>query len=317
MKTNLFLIIGDPFLRSRRVKALISGLEKEAGTNLSQQTFRLSEISFETVLASARTLPFLAAGQVLLVREAEALKDSGAELLTNYVKTPAKDTILILEADASEGLAEVIKTVKAAGQVITLAKEESRTVAQGYLQQKLARFKKSMTPGAKRKLLEMCGDAVGFLDTMLDRVIQYAGEKTVIDEDMVSEFGENWREANIFQLTNAILARDRVQALRMFRELAGSGDSDPQSLVGIIHWQMRQLWHAAVLREAGIPDVDVLSRVKVPAFRKAPFLASVSRYGLPRLEAAIEALYQLDKKAKTGLAKAVPGIESWLLEFVA
>jgi sulfate adenylyltransferase subunit 2 len=45
----------------------------------------------------------------------------------------------------------------------------------------------------------MSGDAVMFLDTMLERLVQFAGDRPEIDEDMVDRFEENWTEMDVWQ----------------------------------------------------------------------------------------------------------------------
>ncbi|OQA56091.1 MAG: DNA polymerase III subunit delta [Candidatus Omnitrophica bacterium ADurb.Bin277] len=317
VKTKLFLIGGDPFLRAQQAEKIISEFEKQTGGSLSSQVFRPDEISLESILAAARTLPFLAKGQVIRIQSSEKLKSGDLELLENYCSRPAQSTLLIFEADSLEGKTELQRLIAAKGRVITPAKEEARSAAQAYLHHKLAKFKKTMTPPARQRIFEMCGEAVVFLDSMLDRLIQYAGDRSEIDEEMVAEFTENWADVSIFQLTDAILVNDRAKAVKVLRALLESSDSDPKSLIGIIHWQMRQLWQGAALSEAGVSEQEIFSRMKVPAFRKQSFFSSIKRYGSGRLERAIEALYQLDKKAKAHQVEAAPGIESWLLEFVA
>ncbi len=317
MKSCFFLIVGDPFLRSQKVKSIVSDLEKKTEGSFDHQTYHLGETSLDAILSNARTLPFLASGQIFYIQVTEKLTQGEMELLERYTLKPDEKTFLIFEINSADGHSEFINLAKSKGQVVRLAKEETRSLAQNYLQQKLARFKKTITPEARQRILEMCGDAVVFLDTMIDRILQYSGETHLIDETMVCLFEENWREVNVFQLTNAILARDRVKARQMFHELLENSESDPQSLIGIIHWQLRQLWQGAVLRETGTSEMEILEKVKVPLFRKGPFMMAVNRYGVTKLEVALEALYQLDRKTKTGQSHPVSGIESWLMEFVS
>lgn len=316
MKTNLYLIAGDPFLRSQKANAIAADLEKKAGGPLSHQSFRLSETSLETVLLNARMLPFLAQGQVFHVRDADRMKAEDLGTLEKYLAGPSDATCLIFEVDSLEGKTGLRDLIKSNGQVVLLDKTEGRSAAQTFLQQKLSRAGKTMPPPARSRLLEMCGEAVVFLDTMLDRLVQYAGEKSEISEDMVAEFEEKWTEVSVFQLTDALLARDRGRAVRVFKELVEGHGADPVSLIGILHWQLRMLWHGASLLEEGVPESAMLARVKVPPYRQRSFMAAVRVLGTEKLERAIEALYQLDRKSKTGLAEGLSGLESWLVEYV-
>jgi DNA polymerase-3 subunit delta len=313
VKENLYLISGDPFLRSEKIKSITAVLEKSAGAPISRQTFDLEEHSLEEVLASARTLSFFAARQVLLVQNAALLKEADLGILAAYLEHPEPQTTLILEADELKGAAELQGLVKAKGQLISLAKTEVRGAAATFLQQKLAQYQKTMTPGAKARVLAMCGDAVMFLNTMIERLAQFADARKEIDEAMVLQFEENWTEMDVFKLTGALVDRDAARALKVFRDLVGIYEADTYSLVGILHWQLRQLWQAAVLLKSGVAEREICSKLKMPPAR----LSALKRFPLDRVEAAVEALYQFDKKSKTGQTDPVAGMESWLLQYAA
>ncbi len=313
VNTDVFLISGDPFLRTQKAKALAAEIEKKTGGSLTHQSFDLSEKPLEDVLAAAKTLPFFSSGQILYIQGAELLKEPDLVVLTAYLDHPAPKTTLILEADNLKGASELQKIVKAKGQLILLANEEARGVGATFIQQKLMQYHKTMAPGAKSRVLAMCGEAVMFLDTMLERLVQFAGDQQEIDEDMVNRFEENWTEMDVFKLTNALVDRDPARALKVFRDLMGLYEADLFSLVGILHWQLRQLWQAAMLLTSGISEREIGSKLRMSPSR----LNALRRFPVERLESAVEALYQIDRKSKSGQIEGVSGLEAWLLEYTA
>lgn len=313
MTTHVFLISGDPFLRAQKAKALAAEVEKRSGEPLAHQTFNLDETLLETVLAAARTLPFFSSGQVIYAQGAESLKEPDLAVLSAYLGNPAPGTTLILEADDLKGSSELQKLIKAKGQLILLAKDEARGAGPAFIQQKLMQYHKTMAPGAKARILAMCGDAVMFLDTMLERLVQFAGDTQEIDEDMVNRFEENWTEMDVFKLTNALVDRDPARALKVFRDLMELYEADLFSLVGILHWQLRQLWQAAMLLTSGVSEREICSKLRMSPSR----LIALRRFPVERLESAVEALYQIDRKSKSGQVEGVSGLEAWLLEYTS
>lgn len=310
---NLYLIIGDPFLRAQKSKAIATEIEKKNGSPLAQQTFRLAETSIEEVLVAARTLPFFSPAQIIYVHDADSLKDADLLVLSAYLKNFQPQTTLIFEADELKAGSELQKLAKVKGQVILLTKEDTRSAGMAFLQHKLAQRKKTMTLAARTKILMMCGEAVAFLDTMLERLMQFAGDKNEIDENMVNQFEENWAEMDVFKLTNAFADRDPARALKVFRDLMSFYEADLVSIVGILHWQLRQLWQAALLLEQGTLERDICSKLRMPPSR----LSIARKFSSEKLEASLEALYQIDKKAKTGQLEGISGVEAWLLEYAS
>jgi len=313
MNSQAFLISGDPFLRTQKAKALVAEIEKKSGGPLAHQTFDLDEAPLETALAAARTLPFFSPGQVISVQNARSLKEPDLTVLAAYLENPAPGTTLILESDDLKGASELQKIIKAKGQLILLAKDEARGAGATFLQQKLMQYHKTMAPGAQSRILAMCGDAVMFLDTMLERLVQFAGDQQEIDEDMVNRFEENWTEMDVFKLTNALVDRDPARALKVFRDLMEFYEADLFSLVGILHWQLRQLWQAAILLASGVSEREIGAKLRMSPNR----LSALRRFPVARLESAVEALYQIDRKSKTGQLEGVSGLETWLLEYAA
>jgi len=313
VKATLYLISGDAFLRAEKIKFVSAELEKNAGAPISRQIFDLEENSLEDVLASARTLSFFASSQIFLVKNAASLKAPDLAVLAAYLEHPEPQTTLILEADDLRGATDLQNLVKSKGQLITLAKAEARGTGATFIQQKLAQYQKTMTPGAKARVLAMCGDAVMFLNTMIERLAQFADTRKEIDEAMVLQFEENWTEMDVFKLTSALVDRDPARAVKVFRDLIGIYEADTYSLVGILHWQLRQLWQAAMLLKSGVSDREICSKLKMPPAR----LGALRRFPLEQMEAAVEDLYQFDKKSKTGLTDGVAGMEAWLLQYAA
>lgn len=313
MNTDVFLISGDPFLRTQKAKALAAEIEKKTGESPEHQTFSLDETPLETVLAAARTLPFFSSRQVIYAQSAESLRAPDIAVLAAYLENPAPGTTLILEADDLKGASELQKLIKARGQLILLAKDEALGTGTAFIQQKLIQCHKTMTSGARARILGMCGNAMMFLDTMIERLVQFAGSRQEIDEDMVNRFEENWTEMDVFKLTSALVDRDPARVLKVFRDLTEFYEADLFSLVGILHWQLRQLWQAAMLLTSGVSEREVGSKLRMSPAR----LNALRRFPVRQLESAVEALYQIDRKSKTGQIETVSGLEAWLLEYAS
>lgn len=313
MKTKAFLIVGDSFLRSQKVKALVGEIEKKYKGSLSHQIFRLGEASLDTALTAARILPFFSSGQVIYAQDAGLLKEPDLAALAAYLENPAAETTLILEAEDLKNSSGLQKLMKAKGQLILLAKDETHGAGAIFIQQKLTQYHKTIAPAAKARILAMCGDAMVFLDTMIERLVQFAGDQQEIQEAMVNRFEENWTEMDVFKLTNALADRDPARALKVFRDLMEFYEADLFSLVGILHWQLRQLWQAAMLLTSGVSEREIGSKLRMPPGR----LSALKRFPVERIETALEALYQIDRKSKTGQVDGMPGLEAWLLEHTA
>ncbi len=314
---SIYLIAGDAFMRRAEYDALIPQLQSALGGTCEIQAFDVTDTPLAQVLSAARSLPFLVDSQILRVKQVDRLKENDLSELESYLKTPFAKTILVLEADKAEDKGRLAKLIHEYGSVIRPVAADRLKREAVFLRGRLAEAKKTITPDAQKQLFEMCGEAPMFLATMIDRLILFAGDKTQIDAAMTAQFQEDWTEVRIFDLSNAILARNPEQALQVLRKLFDM-DDDIYSMLGFIHSQIKKLWQAKILLQEGLAGSQVAARLGMKsAYGAETFFRALQNFSLEKLEKAIDELHQLDWKSKSGRADGQSGLELWLLRLTA
>ena len=308
------LFIGDPFLTEARALAVASSLRTKIAGEISSRTCRLSEISLEQVLTEARTLPFLAPAQVFRLRESESLKENQVAVLEKYLQNPFPSSFLIFEAESLPKTSTLVNVIQKYGEVVVLDAREKKAAASRFIREKLKRAGKTMTPQGIALLEERVGDLPEFLDSLLEQLIGYAGGQAQITDSMVEDFEENWKPLDVFTLTDAIAGQKKGEALIFLRRFVEENGTDLISLIGLLHWQLRRFWQARVLLDEGKAEENVLKKCGV-SVRQAPFfMRQLKAFSRRKLERAVEGLFQLDWKIKTGRVEGIPAFESWLVE---
>ncbi len=310
---RVVLLLGDSFLIEEKTNELAKKVRASAGSDLQVQTFYLADTPLDDVLRAARTLPFLVAGQIFHVRELARLKKADLESLEKYLQHPADAAWIFLEAPElpkNHGLSPLMERL---GKVFVLEGKSGNPAVRRYLQDKIKRSGKLISPRGIALLEEEAGEMPSFLDSMVERLIAYAGDVNEISEEMVQTFAENWAEGDVFQLVNAIVDRKPDQALRHFRLIFQTNDREIGGLVGAVHNRIRKLWKASLLLSRGYPQSEVIKQCGVST-RQAPFFfRQLKQLPRKRLEAALEGLFDFDWKMKSGRGEAVPALESWIL----
>ncbi len=317
MDKKVFLIVGDAFMRRAEYDELLPKLQGKSPDTCEIQSFDLSDSAMGPILSAARSLPFLSESQILRVKQAERLKEDGLDELEAYLKSPFEKTFLIFEADRSDEKNRLTKLIQSYGLIIRpMASDRLRREVQ-FLKVRLSESKKTITPNAQKHLIEMCGESPVFLGSMLDRLILFAGDQTEITEAMTGQFEEDWGEAKIFDLSDAILARDLNRSLHVLNKLLEI-EGDFYSLLGFIHSQIKKLWQAKVLISEGLAPSQAAVRLgmKSPAAANH-FFRALEKFELKKLENAVNELHQLDQNAKTGRGEAIPALEMWLIKLTA
>lgn len=314
---NIYLVAGDAFMRRAEIDALIPQLQSSFEGTSEIQSFDISETAMAPILAAARSLPFLVDGQVLRIKQADKLKEDALNELESYLKNPFEKTFLILEADKAEERGRLAKLIYEYGSVIRPAAADRMKREVQFLRARLGEVKKTITPEAQKQIFDMCGESPMFLATMLDRLILFAGDKNQIDGAMVSQFDEDWSEARIFDLSDAILACNSARALHVLRKLFEMED-DVYSMLGFIHSQIKKLWQAKILLQEGSAPSQIAARLGMKsAYVSGNFFRGLENFQINKLETAIDELHQLDQGSKSGRVNAKAALELWLLKLTS
>ena len=296
------------------MKSLTSEIGKKIKGEIPCQVFRLSETSLKTVLTEALTLPFLAAAQIFRLREADHLNREAIDSLGEYLQRPASHTFLIFEAESLGKSEPLVKLLREKGEVYFLEDYEKKPAGARFIREKLQQAGKTMTPGAIARLEETAGDAPSFLDSILNQLVACAGTESRITEEMVSALEEKWGSVNVFKFTDAIAGRKTDVALTLLHEILEDSEKDVISLIGLLHWQIRRLWQARILLEAGEGEGAILKKCRIPPGQAGFFMRQFKGFPRRKIEDALEGLFLLDWKLKSGRAESPIALERWVVE---
>ena len=188
---------------------------------------------------------------------------------------------LVLTAEVVDERRSLFKKVSAVGFVIDCGVRTRRAwdtqmdpdAARAKIRQMVAAAGKSIAPDAIAAIVERTGFSIRGLESEMEKLILYVGERPSITWPDVLEVLSSSREANIFDLTNAVSGRDAGRALRAFRSLMAQREPIPQ-ILGVLASEIRGLIVARAALEQKLQGALDTS-MPFPAFqaRILPLLA--------------------------------------------
>jgi len=315
VKPPLFVLLGDPFLCEEKRKEILASLQKEFGPDLPVTVRSAGDLSLESLLAEARTLPFLSRAQAFSLRGSEALKKGDLEVLENYFKSPHPQSFFIFEAESLEKGHPLLLWGECAKQVFLLDHQADRLVAD-FIRKKLKASGKKITAEALELLESRIGDSFTLLDTFLDGLILYLGEKGEIDGAAVQALEEKFAGFEGEDLIEALAGRNVPKALEILNELVELNARDAPAMIGLLHWQLRRFWEAKRGLLQGLSEKEMAGRLRIWPSRAPSFFRSLRRFSVEELERILEGLFELDWRLKTGRAEGRYEIESWLVNAI-
>jgi DNA polymerase III delta subunit len=141
------LLVGDLYLLEERSKALRLDFEQKIKGEIFTQLFSLTETPLDSILASARNLPFLASFQIFRIQNTQALKEKKLESLSEYLQNPSKTTALIFEAPSLDKDHALVKLLNKSGTVIYIEAADKKMAGVKLVREKIRRAGKTLAPG--------------------------------------------------------------------------------------------------------------------------------------------------------------------------
>ncbi len=156
-----------------------------------------------------------------------------------------------------------------------------------------------ITEKAQGILIELIGNDLWILSNEIDKLCLYAAGRRIEEAD-VNLLVSNAREANIFQLVDAIVQRNQRAASRMLHQHLSEGAA-PAYLLYVITGEFRLLIQAKELSSRRMPIKDIAGKIgEYREWKVEKMLRQSQGYSVPRLERTYRRLLETDLAIKTG-----------------
>jgi DNA polymerase-3 subunit delta len=252
----VYSIIGDEGLLVDRSEEVIRGAALTSGLEVfNLAIFRGDDEKVDEALSIARTVPMMAKTRVVVIRRVEALKTSLLEQILEFSMGNIDSCCLILTGrkwPAPAGGVDFGKRLenrlKKSGGAFRFKSKDQNPVAFVVGQAQSGGFELGQRDA--EFLVHRVGEDLGKLKLELNKAMDWLGEKGQLTAEVFQEACSLLSEAEIWDLTDAILERDVDKALGTTHRLLEAGEA-PHRLASMIAWQLRQLIQLQAALRAG------------------------------------------------------------------
>ena len=259
--------------------------------------------------ADARRFPMMADRQLVVVKEAQAMKS--LEDLALYCQKPLDSTVLVIlmHGASADKRKSLYKTVLKQGVIVESLPlrdyETEKWVMTYYSERGL-----QIDPEGARLLVESTGTDLGRIAVETEKLLKNLpeGVKTITPEDIEKNVGIS-RQFSIFELTKALSFRDAARAVKVARNVGETPKFAMPMAVSMLYTHFNRILRYHALLQAG-QGSDSAAKAKVlgvnPYFFKE-YDAAVKKYSLKQAMRVISLLNDYDFKGKGGeVGEATP-----------
>ena len=306
----VYLLMGDePYYVDMVCDAILEHCLDESERDFNQTVCYGADVTADAVITAARRYPMFSERQLVVVKEAQMMKN--LEDLALYCQKPLESTVLVLamHGASADKRKSLYKTVSKMGVVVDSQAlkdyDMPRWISMFYQTQGL-----QIAPDAAALLAEHAGTDLNKIAIETQKMLKNLPEGTtqVSASDIEKNVGIS-RQFSIFELTKELSYKNSTKALRIAAYIGSSAKfAIPMATSALYTHFYRILKYGALLASNPRPGNDVKAKLLgVNPYFFQEYDAAVRNYPVRKAMAVIALLKEYDFKGKGGdVGEATP-----------
>lgn len=266
--------------------------ESEKGFNLS--ILYGKETSWSAVINACRRYPMFAERQVVVLKEAQAMKD--ILKLEAYIDKPLESTIFVVahKQGKIDGRSKMAKLIKERGVLLSTKKMYDNQLP-GWVEAYVSGLGRAISQKAGILLVDHIGNDLSRMANEIEKLLVNLPEGKKIDENDIEKYVGISKEYNVFELQNAIGQKDMGKVMKIIQYFAANPKAGPIQMVlpALYNFfaKMSQLFGV----KGG--EKEIAAALGVHPFFVKDYMAAARQYGVEGTEKAILLLHNYNLRS--------------------
>jgi DNA polymerase-3 subunit delta len=291
LRAGYVLVGDDVFLYERCRKAVLDALVPAEMRDFCLSELDLAETNIFEALDRAQTPSLMAPFQVLFIRNLKTLYTRGAKkeefaALEAYFRSPNPQALLIFVADHlripsdprrmdmqdKDRYERIRETLGDWCGIVELARVDEADALK-WMAAEAKRREVVIEPDAARELADALGADMMLIANEVEKLVLYVGAKRLVTLGDVETMVLAAKQRSLYELTDAISAKDRARALSLLHGLLNASDGGEDSAIGHLYMLARTFRQMLVILEKNVRDSRAIWQALWQGFRMPPFAA--------------------------------------------
>jgi DNA polymerase III subunit delta len=266
-------------------------------SEFDKETIYSEDRSITDILGLATSFPFGSEKKLIIVREAEKIRDK--KPLKNYADTPAEFTVLALFHNGSitNLKSEPFKTLAENNFLFESKELKGRNLIDWLISAATEKGKKLSEENAQ-VLVDIAGENRNMLEDQLEKICIYLNKEKEITIESIQKVSSELKQFNIFDLQNAIGLKDKSKALNVANNLLDNG-AEPTFIISMLTRYFIGLAKITELKTKNIPVQEAARIVGTHHFYYPGYVKARTLYSDQKLVEVFRALLKADVSVKT------------------
>ena len=292
-----FLMGEESFYIDKITDYILANALPEAERDFNQTIFYGKDANIANVLDTARRFPMMATRQLVVVKEAQLLKD--IDFLDSYIKNPLKSTILVINYKYKSLDKRKVFTKNIAKYGVLF---ESKKIYENQLPDWIAKYARNLKLKIDTKagilLSEFLGNDLSKISNELDKLsINIPQGSTITAEEIEKNIGIS-KDFNNFELQNALGKKDVIKANQIINYFSTNEKNKPIFVtIALLHSYFSKILKFHFLKNK-TNDKLIASALGVNPFFVKDYKSAARLYNPRKVVSIIKLLREYDLKSK-------------------
>lgn len=303
----VYLVLGTQEVLQQEAKEAFLALIPEEERVMNVGSYDMETTPLKEALNDAMAAPFFGERRLVFLNKPVFLSGStprgvlkqDGEALREYLKHPQPTTTLVLLApyEKLDGRKGVVKELKKMAVSVSAA-PLNEAQARHFVEERLQEDGYQLDRGAIDELVRRTNADYGKMMAAVPVIELAVYHEKVVTVEAVAGLVPQSLDENIFDLVQAVLNQQQVEAVRLYQELLRSQQS-PLQINAILVSQFRLLLQIKILSGRGLSQGTMAGQLKVHPYRVKLGLQTVRRFNMEELSHAYLGLIRCERALKT------------------
>lgn len=289
--------------------------------NFNYEIFSGKDSSSTEIMESLWTLPFNGKYRLIVVKEADKLKEKDKEFLRKYLDNPVNTSCLVCIGEKFDKRKKFYRAFLKKGKVISFYPLWNNEVIE-WIKRKVEKEGKKISPRAILYLKDKIGSDLYLLSREIEKLVIFIHPETTIKEEDIQEIASEGKGKGVFDLTRAFREKNLMLSLSILSELLERGE-DPLGIHSLLTREVRILLRIKA-KGGNLSPQEVFPFIFSRGYYSNFYTDIVSEYirasknfSIPELIKNYEYLVEAEFSIKRGREEAKSSVEKLILRLLS
>jgi len=227
----IYWLEGDePYFIDQLVEYAEHHILTESESSFNLMVFYGRDADWAAVVNACRRYPMFAERQVILLKEAQHMKD--LDKLEGYIENPLSSTVFVVSYKEKkvDGRSKLSKILKQKGELFTTKKIYDNQLPD-WAGQMVQHHKLTINQRALFLLVDHIGNDLSRIQNEIEKLALNLGDRKNITEDDIENYIGISKEFNVFEMQDAIAKKDFSKAIRIIQYFDANPKAAPIQMI--------------------------------------------------------------------------------------